>query len=95
MMRVFGEIIKSLLMDALWALGLSGFFSIIRIIFHGSVTRGQFFGGARMIFLVLVLDYIYNWVRTLVLMKKDPVFKSMTMRTGISWRDYKRMNKHS
>jgi len=84
-------IIKALLADALWAFGLSGVFSLIRLLFHGNVTRGQFLWGAVAIFLLLFLDYIYNWIRTIILMKKDPVFKQMTEQSGISWKDYKKM----
>jgi len=82
---------KALLMDALLALGLSGVFSLVRMMFRGNVTRGQFVWGAVAIFLLLFLDYIYNWIRTLILMKKDPLFKQMTMQSGISWKEYKKM----
>lgn len=90
-MKTLGVILKSLLMDALLALGISGAISLIRLLFHGNVTRIEFLGGALGIFLFLFLDYIYNWVRTIILMKKDPVFKQMTMQTGINWRDYKKI----
>lgn len=78
-------------MDAIFAFGLSGVLSLIRLLFHGSVTRVQFLGGALVIFILLILDYIYNLVRTVLLMRRDPVFREMTKTTGISWRQYKRM----
>lgn len=85
------EFLKSIFMDVVMALVLSGVISLIRFVFHGNVTRTQFLGGALAIFLLLLLDYIYNWIRTLILMKKDPVFKQMTIQTGISWKDYKKI----
>lgn len=88
---LFKELVKSLFMDAIFAFGLSGVLSLIRLLFHGSVTRIQFLGGALVIFILLILDYIYNLVRTVLLMRRDPVFREMTKTTGISWRQYKRM----
>ncbi len=88
---LFKELVKSLFMDAILAFGLSGVLSLIRLLFHGSVTRVQFLGGALVIFILLILDYIYNLVRTVLLMRRDPVFREMTKTTGISWRQYKRM----
>ena len=92
-MKTLGVIMKALLMDALLALGISGVFSLIRMMFRGNVTRGQFVWGSVVIFLLLFLDYIYNWIRTLILMKKDPLFKQMTLQSGISWKEYKRIKK--
>ena len=91
MKELFRELVKCLFMDVICALGLSGVLSLIRMLFHGSVTRVQFLGGALVIFILLILDYIYNIVRTALLMKRDPVFREMTKTTGISWRDYKKM----
>lgn len=95
MKGLYKELIKAVFVDALWALGLSGLFSLIRVIFRGNVTRVQFLGGALVIFLFLFLDYIYNIIRTLILMKKDPIFKEMIMRTGMTWREYKKFKKTS
>lgn len=92
-MKTLGVIMKALLMDALLALGFSGVFSLIRMMFRGNVTRGQFVWGSVAIFLLLFLDYIYNWIHTLILMKKDPLFKQMTLQSGISWKEYKRIKK--
>ena len=91
MIGLFKELIRAVLIDALWALGLSGIFSLVRMLFRGNVTRTQFLGGAMIIFLFLIIDYIYNLIRTLILMKRDPVFKEMIKRTSITWREYKRM----
>lgn len=91
MKELFQELFKAQIMAVINALALSGVFSLIRMLFHGFVTRGQFLWGAVGIFVLLILDYIYNWIRTLVLMKKDPLFKQMTTQTGISWREYKKI----
>ena len=91
-MKLIIVLLSQLLQDALTALAISGIISLIRMIFT-QVKWGQFFFGALAIFLFLFLDGIYNWIQTIRLMRKDPVFREMTTRTGISWRDYKKMRK--
>lgn len=72
------------------ALGISGLICLISLIFT-KVSWQQFWWQAGGIFVFFLVDYIYNWSRTIILMKKDPVFKTMTEHTGISWKDYKRL----
>ena len=91
-MRTLLEVFKALLLDIVFSLGISAIISGVRSIFT-NVTWTQFFAGAAGILAFFILDWIYNLVRTLTLMKKDPIFKTMTETTGISWRDYKRMKK--
>ena len=90
-MKTFLYIILSLFTDAILSVLLSGVFSGIYILIKGSITREKFIVGAVNLFSWFLLYNIYNWIRTLVLMKKDPVFKEMTIETGISWRDYKKL----
>ena len=92
MKTIIKVLFLQLLYDAGIAIALSGFITLIRRLFT-NVTKEQFLWLALIIFSIFVLDGIYNWIRTLALMKKDPDFKKKTMETGISWRDYKRMRK--
>ena len=49
----------------------------------------RFLSGAAIIFVVWLVASIISTVVELVRFKKDPAYKSMKERTGISWRDYK------
>lgn len=89
-MRFVIELLKQAFRDAILALFISGVICLVRLVF-ATVTANQFWGGALGVFAILALVNIYNWVRTLLLMRKDSAFKEMTLKTGISWRDYKRL----
>ena len=93
--KVLGIIVREIIVDALTALGLSGLFSLIRVIFGGSITWEQFFRGAFVLFVFFLLYYVYNIIRTRALMKKDPVYRDAAITLGMTWWNYKRMKKKS
>lgn len=82
-------LVKTLFINALWSLGISGIICLGRMLFT-RVSWGNFFGGAAGIFALFFILGAYDVIRTLILMKKDPLFRDMNIATGISWRDYLR-----
>lgn len=66
-----------------WVLSLLSFCS--------KPTLSKFVWGAVVLFAVLFLYTCYTTAMTMFRFRKDPVFKDAHLKTGISWRDYKRL----
>ena len=85
-------VLQSAILSALfcliqWLLSLTGLCSI--------PSWHKFLFGGLALFCFLFLLYSYNTIITLYRYHKDSVFREANIRTGISWRDYKRLRNKS
>lgn len=88
----------NILKTAFWSVILSGFFCLCKWI--GSLlsicdnpTLANFLGGGMGLFVVLFLHRMFWIIRDMRRRIKDPVYDQMANATGISYKDYKRLNK--
>lgn len=98
-MKSLVSFIGTLLVTALQSVVLSAFCWCVQwVLNHVGVsymeaTMGKFLWGSIGFFIILLLLYAAKTIVTIYRMHKDPTFKDAHLRTGISWKDYKRFTR--
>lgn len=82
--------------DIALAAVISAFFCLMKwigslLLWSKSPSWGDFLGGGIGVFVLLFLLDVFSIIRYIVRCKRDPLFKEMSERTGIQWRDYKKL----
>lgn len=90
-----GAIMLMVIRDAALGAAVSALFCLFKWIgslmsLCGAPTWSNFLGGGVGISAFLFLLDMFSTARYAVRCKRDPVFKSMSERTGIEWKDYQR-----
>ena len=83
---VISLVVSAIFWAAQWLLSLMSICS--------KPNLGKFIGGAIAIFTILFLYSIIQTAITLYRFHKDPVFKDTHLKTGMSWKDYKRFKSY-
>lgn len=97
-MKYIRHFIGSLFMMAGISLALSALFSLCQLLLSlASVcdppTWQKFFGGAIVLFIIFFLNGCFQVLLYYIRCRRDPVFKQVNLKSGLSWRDYKRLKK--